>query len=275
MTRLGQWLSSDDEDTEAEGFEVAVLGSSGTHPGPGRACSGYLFRTPGTRVVVDMGYGSTSNLYRLHPPDEVDAVILTHAHADHVVDLVGMYYALRFHPDGPKTIEVHAPSGVEEFVAQMVPSDSNPPLRDICDFHTVTPGDMLVVGDLEIEFHASVHPVPTVSVRMRHQGCVATYSSDSAGGSWLRDAARDADLFICEASWAGEPEDHPDGVHLTARQAGELAAEAGAKRLVLTHIWPRNDRERARAEAEEGFGGSVDLAEDGQIWSVEDAAEDA
>jgi ribonuclease BN (tRNA processing enzyme) len=256
------------ESEDVDGLEVVVLGSAGTHPGPGRACSGYLFRSSDARVVVDMGYGSTSNLYRMHDPDEIDAVVLTHQHADHCVDIVGLYYALRFHPDGPQRIDVHAPQGVEEFIAQLVPSDSTPPLREILEFHKIEPGDELIVGDIGLTFHASIHPVPTVTVRADHEGRIATYSSDSAGGSWLETAARDADLFICEASWLGDPEDYPDGVHLTAAQAGEVAAKAGARQLVLTHIWPRNDPEQSREAAQGTYGGEVHLAEDGQVWNV-------
>jgi ribonuclease BN (tRNA processing enzyme) len=130
------------------------------------------------------------------------------------------------------------------------------------------------IGDLRIELFASMHVVPTISVRVEHDGQIVTYSADSAGGSWLRDAARDADLFICEATWLGDADDHPEGVHLTARGAGEVAREAGARQLVLTHIYPSNDREQTREEAAEMYGEAVHLAEDGQVWRLGESPEE-
>jgi ribonuclease BN (tRNA processing enzyme) len=272
MTPLTGWLPGGG--AESDGLEVVVLGSAGTHPGPGRACSGFLFRTRRASVVVDLGYGSSTNLYRIMAPEELDAVILSHEHPDHCVDLVGMYYALRFHPAGPLSIDVHAPPGTGEFLGQLLSGDSSATFPEVCCFHDAEPGDVLEVGDLRIELFASLHVVPTISVRVEHDGQVVTYSADSAGGSWLRDAARDADLFICEATWLGDVDDHPEGVHLTARGAGEIAREAGARQLVLTHIYPGNDREQTRGEAAEAYGGEVHLAEDGQVWRVGDPPEE-
>lgn len=267
MNPLTGWLTDDDGDAD-RGFEVVVLGCSGTRPGPGRACSSYLFRTPEANVLVDCGYGSTCNLQRIMAPEDLDAVVISHEHPDHCVDLIGMYYALRFHEDGPLSLDVHAPPGVGEFLSQMLSGDSQSVFSDVCHFHDVEAGDRLTFGDLEMHFYASLHPVPTISVRATHDGKVVTYSADSAGGSWLEEAARDADLFICEASWVGDPSGYPEGVHLTAGQAGDLARKAGAERLVLTHIWPQNDRERSRREASETYGAPVDLADDGQLWQV-------
>lgn len=268
MSALPGWLRSRLPVGEAHGFEVVVLGSAGTHPGPGRACSGFLFRTPRTSVVVDLGYGSSTNLYQLLAPEDLDAVVISHEHPDHCADLIGMYYALRFHEDGPRSIDVHAPPGTGRFLASLLSGDSRHIFRDVCGFHDAEPGDTIEIGDLEISFHASLHVVPTVSVRVSHDGRVATYSADSAGGSWLVEAARDADLFICEASWVGDADDYPEGVHLTASGAGAVAREAAARRLVLTHLWPRNDRRRARAEAAATYGDEVALAEDGEVWDV-------
>jgi ribonuclease BN (tRNA processing enzyme) len=265
---LPEWIRTRLPVAEADGFEVVVLGTAGTHPGPGRACSGFLFRTPTTSVVVDLGYGSTANLYQLLAPEDLDAVVISHRHPDHCADLIGMYYALRFHEDGPRTVDVHAPQGTGPFLASLLSGDSQDAFHEVCRFHDAEPGATLEIGDLEIGFHASLHVVPTVSVRVSQDGAVATYSADSAGGAWLVEAARDADLFICEATWTGDADDYPEGVHLTAGGAGAVAREAGAERLVLTHLWPRMDRERAREEAAATYGGAVSLAEDGEVWDV-------
>lgn len=268
MSPLTGWLPGRDATTH--GLEVVVLGSSGTRPGPGRACSGYLFRTPETNVVVDLGYGASMNLYQLVKPEDLDAVILSHEHPDHCVDLIGTYYALRFHPDGPRSVDVHAPPGTGDFLGQLLSGDSSSTFPDVCRFNDAEPGDLLEIGDLEIRLFASLHVVPTISVRVRHEDVVVTYSADSAGGTWLREAARDADLFICEATWVGDGSDKPEGVHLTASGAGRIAREAGARQLVLTHIYPGTDHDRTQREASSAYGGDVALAQDGQVWRVGD-----
>lgn len=249
-------------------LDIVVLGCSGTHPGPGRMCSGYLFRSHGTQVLVDCGYGSTSNLYRVTPLEDVTAIVLTHAHPDHCVDLIGIYYALRFDSGGEGRIDVHAPAGTAEVLAGLLSGDSQEEFADVCRFHDVSGGDRLELDDLSLEFFSSVHPVPTVSVRASHEGYVATYSADSAGGPSLIDAAREADLFICEATWPDEADHYPPDVHLSPQGAAKVASEAGARRLVLTHLWPSTDREDVRRRAESVYDGPVYLADDGQVWVI-------
>ncbi|HEX2028422.1 MAG TPA: MBL fold metallo-hydrolase [Nitriliruptorales bacterium] len=249
-------------------FDVVVLGSAGTHPGPGRVCSGYLFRTDRTRVVVDCGNGSTSNLYRILPLEQLDAVILTHRHHDHCADLIGLYYALRFHPDGERSIDVLAPPGTAPFLAQMLSDDAAQRFHEVCCFRDVAHGDHVTIGDLDFTFFDSPHAVPSVAVRAEHRGGVATYSGDSGGGPSLQEAARDADLFLCEATWTGDPEQYPPELHLTASEAGATAQAAGVRQLVLTHLYPTNDRERALSEAQERFDGSVELADDLMVYRV-------
>lgn len=249
-------------------LDIVVLGSSGTHPGPGRMCSGYLLRTGGTQVLVDCGYGSTGNLYRLARVDDLDAIVLTHAHPDHCVDLLGIYYALRFHTGGEQTIDVYAPAGTAEVLAGLLSRESQQEFARICRFQDVSGGDRLEIGDLSFDFYWSIHPVPTVSVRASHDGRVATYSADSAGGPSLVDAARDADLFLCEATWPDEADHYPPHVHLSPQGAAKVAVDAGARRLVLTHLWPSTDRADVRSRAASAYDGPLWLAEDGQVWMV-------
>ena len=249
-------------------LEVVVLGSSGTYPGPGRACSSYLLRTDSARVLVDCGNGSSANLLRHHDVVDLDAIVVTHAHPDHFADLVGMYYALRFHATGQRRVDVFAPPGLEARITGLLADDGAATFRDVCPVRDVSPGDVLAFGALSLHLHHSRHSIATVSVRAEHDGATFVYSSDSAGGPELVAAARDADLFLCEATWLGQQEEWPDDVHLTASQAGIIAREAGVARLALTHLWPANDREQARAQAQATFVGPVELAEDGQVWML-------
>lgn len=248
-------------------LEVTVLGSAGTHPAPGRACSGYLLRSATTHIMVDCGNGSSGNLQRHVAIEDLDALVITHRHPDHCVDLIAMYFALRFHPAGPHHLDVYAPAGTDDFLAALVP-ESEGTFRELCRFHEVAPGDHLEVGPVRLRLYNSVHSVPTVAIRAEADGAVVTYSADSAGGRTLVEAAAAADLFICEATWLGRPSDWPDGVHLTATGAAEVAQAAGVGGLLLTHLWPRNDPAVARAQAQAAYQGPLELAQDGAVLHV-------
>lgn len=249
-------------------FEVTVLGSAGSHPGPGRVCSGYLLTADGTRLLLDCGNGATANLQRTTRFDQLDAILVTHRHVDHCVDLVGMFYALRYHPDGPRSVDLYAAPDVVDLLTGLLGDESAAMFHEIFRHTPVTGGDQLEIGPFALTLFDSLHPVPTVSVRAEADGGVLAYSSDSAGGEQLVTCARDADVFLCEATWQGDQQDWPRDLHLTAREAGRVAAEAGARRLVLTHLLGSLDRSRSLAQARERFPGDVALAEDNQVLSV-------
>ncbi len=249
-------------------LDVTVLGSSGSHTGAGRVCSGYLFQADGTRVMVDCGNGASSNLQRTTRFDELDAILITHRHVDHCVDLIGMFYALRFHPEGPKPVNLYAAPKVLDLLTGLLSGDSAMRFREVFNCVEVEAGDTIEVEPFRFELFPSIHPVPTVSVRASCNGRVVAYSSDSAGGPDLVDAARGADLFLCESTWQGDPGDWPEGIHLVARESGRVATEAGVDRLVLTHLLPSLDRRRFLEEARETYTGTLALADDNQTWRV-------
>jgi ribonuclease BN (tRNA processing enzyme) len=248
------------------GFELTVLGSAGSHTGPGSACSGYLLRADGRQLLVDCGNGSSANLQRFTRFEDLDAVLITHRHVDHCIDLIGMYYGLRFHRDGAKRIDLYAAGEVVETLTSLLSSDSQLGFLEAFDVREVAGGDRFEVGPMRIELADSIHPVPTVSVGVEYDGVRVVYSSDSAGGEGLQHFARGADLFLCEATWQGDADDHPDGLHLTARDAGRVATAAGVDRLVLTHILGSLDREVSRDQAAETFTGELEVARDLSSW---------
>lgn len=250
------------------GLELTVLGCAGSHTGPGRVCSGYLVTADGTRLLVDCGNGSTANLQRICRFDDLDAVLITHRHVDHCIDLIGMYYGLRFHREGAKRIDLYAPDEVVATLKSLLSTDSALGFDDVFDVHRVTGGDVVEVGPMRLTLADSVHPVPTVSVAIEHAGRRLVYSSDSAGGPALVDLARGADLFLCEATWQGEAAAYPAGMHLTARGAADVAREAGVERLLLTHVLGSLDPARSVTEAAGRFEGSVEAAADLSRWAL-------
>lgn len=202
--------------------------------------------------------------------------MISHLHPDHYFDLVPVFYVLRYleHRDEPMPL--------------YVPPDGRAQLRRLGDLASGQPdmfengfsvreyraGQAYTIGDLELTFHPVQHYVPSHAIRV----CGAdrrmlVFSSDVAPGRWLVDAARDADVLLCEAAILDRGQDDPDPTkrgHMTAAEAGEAAREAGARRLLLTHY--RADREGLREQhqraAARAFGRPVEMAHEGQTYTV-------
>ena len=249
-------------------LRLTVLGSAGSHTGVGRACSGYLVESGGTRLLMDAGNGSTANLQRLLPLTALDAVLISHRHVDHCIDLIGCYYNLRFDPSFDRQLPLYAAAEVHDLLTSMMSNDSTLEFDLMFRHHQVGHGDEVAVGGMQLRFARSLHPVPTVSTRIEVGGRTLVYSGDSAGGEELVTIAAGADLFLCEASWTGDAADYIPDIHLTATDAGRIAQQAGVGRLVLTHITGAADRELIRAEAAAAFDGPVHLAEDLDTYQV-------
>jgi ribonuclease BN (tRNA processing enzyme) len=232
-------------------MKVTVLGSCGAWPEPGQACSGFLLEHEGFRVVLDMGFGVASRLFSACPADEVDAVVITHEHPDHCVDLNALLRA-RYYARAPK-IPLYCPQGVVDRLSAVEP---RPPLSDAFVIRDM-PG-RYDAGPFELSGIVLPHHVPNTGVRLATKDSVIAYTGDTGPDPGLVELGRDADLFIVEAT-VTEPQD----LLMTAREAGYWAARAGAKRLLLTHFWPGADRAAAVDQARAEFRGEVAAARDG------------
>ena len=241
---------------------LTVLGCSGTHPGPGQPCSSYLVEYDGYRLLLDCGNGSLARLQQHIAIADIDAVLVSHLHADHFADLYGLYYARRFLPDGPLPLPVYGPAGARDFIAQLLPGDEAFP--QVCRFTAAAAGETLELGPLTVRLFASYHPVETLASRVEAGGKVLAYSADSAPTSALVDCARDADLFVCDATWLERERPLPEGVHMTGAEAGAHAAAAGVGTLLVSHIYPSTDPAEVAAEASGAYGGTVLTAVDVQ-----------
>jgi ribonuclease BN (tRNA processing enzyme) len=235
------------------GLRLTVLGCCGSFPFPegGGAASGYLVDDGTTRVWVDAGSGTLTNLQRhLADLNRVDAVVLSHAHPDHWSDLEGFQVACKWMLDR-RYVPVYAPAGLREATSE--------PETATFVWHAIDDGDEVMIGDLRLRFSETGHGPPTLAMRIEGGGRVLGYSAD-AGPEWpLAALGPGLDLALCEATFQREQEGMSK--HLSARQAGETARAAGAARLLLTHLWPNLDREQSRAEGAEAFGAPVELAE--------------
>ncbi|MDP8959485.1 MAG: MBL fold metallo-hydrolase [Actinomycetota bacterium] len=249
-------------------MRLTVLGSNGTYPTPGRPASGYLLQHRGQNIWVDTGSGTFAMLQELIPFSGVEAVVVTHVHPDHCVDLLAFYHAIYYGRPRHSGIRVLAADLVAERLGALLSADGDHGFWEALAFTAVAPGDEAVVGDISLTFAQADHPVPTVAVRAEANGKVLTYSSDTGVDGEVQALAQDADLFLCEATYQGRGEDKPWPHHLTAAEAGDMARAAGVRRLMLTHLWPTLDPQRSIAEAEGAFGRPVALSVPGMEIAI-------
>ncbi|HWH33927.1 MAG TPA: MBL fold metallo-hydrolase [Acidimicrobiales bacterium] len=240
---------------------VTVLGCDGSYAGPGGACSGYLVEGDGAAIWLDAGPGTLANLQRHLDLDRLDAVVLTHAHPDHWVDVLPYHNAVRYLR--PRTgVKVFSPPAVRRLAAEV-----NGTLEPALDWTDVHDGSQVAVGGLALRFSRTDHPPETLAVRVdTAAGASVGYSADTGPGWSLSELGTGLDLVLCEASLA--PGDERRVQHLSAAQAGTSARAAGARHLVITHLQPGVDPERSRADASEAFGLPVDLAAIGRRYEV-------
>jgi ribonuclease BN (tRNA processing enzyme) len=242
---------------------MTTIGCSGSFPGPDGPASCYLVQAAGFRLVLDLGNGALGALQRHCGLFDVDAICLSHQHADHCLDMCGYSVARTHHPDGPRPrIPVYGPAHTAERLTRALGLVPGTGMTDAFDFVTLTPGT-IEIGPLRVTVARMSHPVETFGFRLEHGGTSVAYSADTGPSAALVGLARDADVLLCEASFVDGPDLPPD-MHLTGRQAGEHAARAGAGRLVLTHLVAWNDQERTMAEAASAFDGPLCLAAAGQ-----------
>lgn len=233
---------------------LTVLGCSGTYAPPGGACSGYLVQGAGTTVWVDCGAGALANLQRHVPFEALDAVVVSHSHPDHWVELPILRNVWRY-ALGREGLAVYTTAQVRDFVEQVSgPGGSGATFA----WSIVTGGDRVTIGGLAFTFAVTDHPVETLAMRVDGDGRSLAYSADTGPGWSLEALGPGLHLALCEATFLhGEQGDSP---HLSARQAGAMAAAAGAERLMVTHAWPTSDPRRHRDEAAAAFGGPTLLA---------------
>ncbi len=243
-------------------MDLIVLGCSGSGAGPRSAASGYLVRTAATSLVMDLGNGTFGALQRHMDPFELDAVVLSHLHPDHCADVSGLIVHRRYHPEGPgEVLPLHGPteSEVRLAVAYAPSSDERvaTDLSDVFAYRVFSDGPARI-GDIALSSAPVDHPCEAYGVRLEHEGRSLVYSGDTGPCAELVALARGADVLLCEATWTDRP-DRPPGVHLSGKQAGEVAREAGVHRLLLTHVPAWGDGETLLAEARAVFSGPTEL----------------
>jgi ribonuclease BN (tRNA processing enzyme) len=236
-------------------MKLTVLGSSGSYAGPGQACSGYLVSTNGAHVWVDCGPGTLANLQQHIALEDLTGIVASHVHADHWIELTVAHVAFEHYLDRAG-VPVFGTAEVRERLEAVRGAKSAPTF----DWQTITDGSSFELGGIRFACAETDHPVETLAMRIDdvegHRTLV--YSADT-GSEWsLSTLGGDIDVALCEATL---PEEQAGTfTHLTAREAGEAARDAGAARLVITHLAPGLDPGRSRRQAADAFGKDVDVA---------------
>lgn len=264
-------------------MRLTVLGKSPSWQDADGACSGYLLEEDGTSVLLDCGNGVFAKMRRFVDYVDVDAVVLSHLHADHFLDLVPFSYALTYAPrqqpvpvdrwpgtETPARPRLVAPPGGREVFRRVVGAWGNEDLVENA-FHLeeYKAESVVEVGPFRITFRPVPHFIDTygVSVVTASGGGRLAYGADSRPAAELVEFARGADLFLVEATL---PRPERTGIrgHLTPEEAGGHARSAGARRVVITHISDELDQEDARLRASKAFGAAVDVAREGATYDI-------
>ncbi|MGH3366250.1 MAG: MBL fold metallo-hydrolase [Nocardioidaceae bacterium] len=244
---------------------------SGSYPGPDSPASCYLVEQQHDgrvfRVLLDLGNGALGELQRHVELDQVDAVLLSHLHADHCLDLCGYYVVRRYAPDGPwSPLPVYGPEGTADRMARAYDLPPDPGMHREFDFRRL-PAGPTDLGPFRVSTTRVSHPVPAYAIRLEADGRSLVYSGDTGESDALVQLADRTDLLLCEASFL-ENHHNPPNLHLTGRQAGEHATRAGVRRLVLTHIPPAIDSKQVLREAEATYSGDIEVARTGAVYPL-------
>jgi ribonuclease BN (tRNA processing enzyme) len=262
-------------------MQITVLGKSPSWQDADGACSGYLVQEGDYSLLLDCGNSVFAKLRRYRDYVDIDAVLISHLHADHVLDLVPFSYALTYAPrqqpvpvgrwpgtEHPARPELHAPRGSVEMFRTMAGCWGNEDLIERAfDLREYDGPDELTLGPLSVRFCEVPHFTRTWAVQLSAGGRRMTYSADCSPNEQLVSFAEGSELMLIEATLP-RPERTGERGHLTPREAGQLGRSAHAQRLVVTHFSDELDAGWLRSEAVGGYGADVELAQEGSVYDV-------
>jgi ribonuclease BN (tRNA processing enzyme) len=253
-------------------MELVVLGGSAAGGNTGAGCAGFLVQSEQTRLVLDLGPGTLLELRRHADYRELDGVVISHLHLDHMLDVLSLRFLLKYNPIKPtKRIPLWMPPGgramLERIAAALDPDPDEGPFFDtVFDVADFDPGETLALGNLAIRFAPTVHYIPCWAMRLSNgvDSEDLVYTADTGPAANLGEFVKGAAVLIAEATLPG-PGKEPRDVrgHQTAAEAAQLAVEAGVDVLVLAHTWEEYGFDSYLADAKSYFDGIIELARPG------------
>jgi ribonuclease BN (tRNA processing enzyme) len=238
-------------------FNFTVLGCSGMYATTERAASGYFLETKNKRVWIDAGSGSWAHLQEYCDWRDLDAIVLSHRHPDHTTDVFQVFHARQYGDPEPKPrIPLYGPQETIDRLLTFVQE-----FGDSFDLNPIDPESVIEIGDARLSFVRMAHPAVTLGIRIENEGSVLAYSADTGASADFKALAHHANIFVCEATFQNS-DDEWEG-HLRASSAGQIAAEQGCDRLILTHLPPGRDLSASLEQAQStATDVTVALAED-------------
>ena len=253
------------------GLKLTVLGASAAwSERPARPSSCYLLEIGDEAILLDLGQGSLGSVFPHRDPASISAVIVSHMHGDHHVDLIPLRNLLYYHYGEPRGIGLHLPPGLRERYDVFMGEDG---FLDFMEGQDVAEGT-LEIGPFRVQAHPVTHAEHSHAFRVTDaaepDGPGLVYSGDCGVADDLLPLMREGDTLLCEAFWSTR-EPIPSANHLNAEQAADVARRGGAAHLILTHVLESYDPQAALAAAQEIFPGSVRLAEPEMVVPVGNA----
>jgi len=247
-------------------MKLAVLGSSGGYAGKNDGCSSYLLNAGARNYLIDLGPGSLSELQNHIGYRELDAVFISHLHADHVSDIYTLRFALfaaQREGSMPPSLPLYMPDQPEDtytFIRTHIEEQFN--------ITVVTPDSRVELDSMIVHFLCTRHSLTALAMRFAYGGKTLVYTADTALFDGLVPFCANAALLLAEATLQEKDKDLEATGHMTAATAGKLAHKANAGRLLLTHFWPEYDRSISLSEASESYSGPILLAERGLVIQI-------
>lgn len=254
-------------------LSLTILGASLAWVNPGGANSGYLLTSGSDRLLVECGSGVISRLRTVTTIDELSAILISHMHADHFIDLVQLRYGIKYGGWRQQELPLYVPPGGTAFLARLGSALDDEPafFSDCYRLAEYDPEAPVRVGRFSVTFRQVQHYVPSFAMRV-NSGRVLVFSGDAGPCDALVEHARDADVLLCEAAIRTTDHDDPRPDrrgHMTPGEAGQVAARAGVKRLVLTHYrWGNGEEREVADEARAHFDGPIEVAREGQTYTI-------
>lgn len=242
-------------------MKLTVVGFWGGFPGKGEATSGYLLEEAGFKLLIDCGSGVISQLQHYVNPEELDAVILSHYHNDHVCDIGALQYARLikgFLGEKLSPLPIYGHTENKEGFTKLT-------YEKVTTGMPYLPSEPITIGPFTISFLKTKHPVPCYAMNIKTNQGTIVYTADTAYLEGFIPFSKDADLLICECNLYKGMDGSSAG-HMTSTDAGRLAQEANVKQLLLTHLPHFGNHQELISQANELYSGRVDLAKSGFTW---------
>ncbi|GAA0955466.1 MBL fold metallo-hydrolase [Actinocorallia libanotica] len=250
-------------------LRLTVLGSATPYASADNPCSGYLVSGGGVRVWVDAGSGTLAQLRRYVELDGLDAIWISHLHADHSADLLTAYYgALYADISLAAPIPLYGPPGIADRLAHFLTNTAaRSPVESAFAVEELHDGHEAQVGALTLTSRSVRHGMPAFALRVESAGRSLVYSGDTAPCPALTSLAEDCDALLCEAE-SDRPPTTEEQVHHTPEDAGDTARAARARHLIVTHVGPFLTPRQALSRAATRFDGPLGYAAPGTAFTV-------